>query len=70
MKSFLVNFVAAKQLQMNGCDVYENDPGTYVPLEQVYLGSECKEQLAPIEGDSGEFRKRYACTFTSPQFNN
>ncbi|KAH7977729.1 hypothetical protein HPB49_003272 [Dermacentor silvarum] len=56
-----VTIKCAKQLQRKGCDVNENDPGTYVPLEQVYIGSECEEQLAVIEGDiagKSEFRKR------------
>ncbi|KAH7949030.1 hypothetical protein HPB49_004235 [Dermacentor silvarum] len=62
IKNFLLNFVTAKQLQRKGCDVNENDPGTYVPLEQVYIGSECEEQLAVIEGDiagKSEFRKSW-----------
>ncbi|KAH7933299.1 hypothetical protein HPB49_011233 [Dermacentor silvarum] len=39
IKKFLLNFVTAKQLQRKGCNINENDSGTYVPLEQVYIGS-------------------------------
>lgn len=52
IESFLVNSVTAKQRQRKGCDVNENDPGKYVLLKQVYVGSECEEELAVIEGYS------------------
>ncbi|KAH9377364.1 hypothetical protein HPB48_021319 [Haemaphysalis longicornis] len=51
-----------KKLQKKACDVNEEDPDAYVPLEQAFLGNQIKDQLPVIKADctgKNEFWKRH-----------